>query len=131
MDNESIVRCEIPNDYSNFQKLLLNKGLLTKEHWFSPPEHLSYFNNETISNVFRYCGLKIISMQTTFPNEVFIANKNSNYALNPNLGKNVHRARLLCTNHLVSTDIDTYIEYSESAAKLGFGRNLIVYAKKE
>ncbi len=129
IDSESIVRCDVPNDYSDFQKLLLDKGL-TKNTWFLPPQHLSYFNTKNISAIFDACGLRIVSMQTSFPIEVFIANEHSNYANNKGFGKGAHRARVLCVNHLIDTDIDTYVDYSENAAKLGFGRDLVVYAKK-
>lgn len=37
--------------------------------------------------------------------------------------------RIFCENYLIEKDVAAYIEYSEAAAKLGFGREFIVYAR--
>ena len=125
--SSTILRIVVPNDYSDFQIYLL-KNKLTKNTWFVPPEHLSYFNSQSLKNLLNQCDLKILSFQADFPIEVFLANPNSNYVEQPDLGKGAHNARTTIQNFLIQTDLDSYIEYSESAGKLGFGRDLIVYA---
>lgn len=128
LDQTSALRIRIPNDYSDFQHDLVKSGL-SKNTWFSPPEHLSYFNKTSLINLLEYCGYEIISLQADFPIELFLANPNSNYWQDRSLGKGAHQARTFCENHLIEKDINAYIEYSESAAKLGFGRELIAYAR--
>jgi 2-polyprenyl-3-methyl-5-hydroxy-6-metoxy-1,4-benzoquinol methylase len=125
--SSTILRIVVPNDYSDFQIYLL-KNKLTNNTWFVPPEHLSYFNSQSLKNLLNECSLKILSLQADFPIEVFLANPNSNYVEQPNLGKGAHNARIAIQNFLIQTNLNDYIDYSESAGKLGFGRDLIIYA---
>jgi hypothetical protein len=70
----------------------------------------------------------VLSLQADFPIELFLANPHSNYWRDRSLGKAAHLTRVFCENYLIAEDIDAYIQYSEAAGKLGFGRELIVYA---
>jgi len=100
----------------------------TENTWFTPPEHLSYFNKDGLINIFQHCGYKLASLQADFPIEIFLANKHSNYWKERVLGKEAHLSRVFCENHLIEKNINDYIEYSKAAAQLGFGRQLIAYA---
>ncbi|WP_373532540.1 class I SAM-dependent methyltransferase [Vampirovibrio sp.] len=123
----SAVRIKIPNDYSGFQSQLLESGFTTNT-WFAPPEHLSYFNIESLQRLLAHCGYKLLSLQADFAIEIFLANSNSNYCHNKALGKEAHLARVFVENFLISKNIDDYIAYAEACGKLGFGRCLIAYA---
>ena len=122
----SALRVKVPNDYSDFQLALMDKGF-THNSWFSPPEHLSYFNNDSLISTLEHCGYKLLSLQADFPVELFLANRHSNYWADRSLGKEAHFARVFCENHLIDKDVTDYIAYSEAAAKLGFGRTLLAY----
>jgi 2-polyprenyl-3-methyl-5-hydroxy-6-metoxy-1,4-benzoquinol methylase len=123
----SVLRVKVPNDYSEFQLALLEKGLTTAT-WFAPPEHLSYFDTASLGRVLQHCGYEIRSMQADFPIELFLVNPHSNYAKDRKLGKGAHMTRIFCENFLIGKDTDAYLRYSEAAAELGFGRDLTVYA---
>jgi SAM-dependent methyltransferase len=127
LGRSSAIRIRVPNDYSDFQLALVEKGL-TRNTWFAPPEHLNYFNNEGLINILKLCGYKILSLQADFPIELFLANPHSNYWKDRALGKGAHLTRVFCENFLIEKNVQAYIEYSEAAAKLGFGRELIAYA---
>jgi SAM-dependent methyltransferase len=127
LSEKSAIRIRIPNDYSDFQKALFARNNTTNT-WFSPPEHLSYFNKDGLTNILHHCGYKILSMQADFPIEIFLANNHSNYSKDRSLGKQAHLSRVFCENHLIETNITDYLEYSQAAGKLGFGRELITYA---
>lgn len=126
--DRACLRIKVPNDYSAFQQKLLAHGM-TKNTWFAPPEHLAYFNKESLGKLLRHCGYEILSLQANFPIELFLTNPNANYCHDRSLGKGAHRARVFCENFLIDSDIDAYIEYSEAAGKLGWGRELIVFAR--
>lgn len=126
----TILRIVVPNDYSKFQTFLVERGM-TSNTWFVPPEHLSYFNRTSLLELLSHCGFNALSLQANFPIEIFLANPHSNYVRNRELGKGAHNARVAIQNFLISTDIDGYIKYAESAGNLGFGRDLVVYAAVE
>jgi len=126
MDKDSILRIRVPNDYSSFQKLLLKRGLI-ENTWFTPPEHLSYFNITSLTSLVFSAGFQVHSVQADFPVEVFLAHDRLNYWKNPDLGKPAHMTRVICENYLIKKDIDKYIKYSTLAADLEFGRTLTIY----
>jgi hypothetical protein len=76
-----------------------------------------------------FCGYQVLSIQADFPIEVFLANSHSNYWRNRDLGNEAHKARVFCENYLIEKSVSDYVSYSEAQAKLGFGRELIAYAK--
>jgi 2-polyprenyl-3-methyl-5-hydroxy-6-metoxy-1,4-benzoquinol methylase len=123
-----LLRIRVPNDYSNFQLALMKQGH-THNSWFNPPEHISYFNKTSLCNILAECGYRVQSLQADFPIEIFLANPHSNYWKDRNLGKNAHLTRVFCENHLIESDIENYVKYSEAAGALGFGRELIAYAR--
>jgi SAM-dependent methyltransferase len=123
----STLRIRVPNDYSKFQRALVERGDTTNT-WFNAPEHLSYFDSASLSSLLDHCGYRLLSLQADFPIELFLANPHSNYWRDRSLGKAAHLTRVFCENYLIGEDIDAYIQYSEAAGKLGFGRELIVYA---
>ena len=128
MHNKSVLRITVPNDFSAFQ-LMLIKNSLTEQTWVSPPDHLSYFNSKNLVTFCKAMGYNVISIQCDFPIEVFLTNQNSHYYKDRNLGKEAHRARMLCSNYLKNENVSEYIKFSESAAKLQFGRNITIYLK--
>ncbi|MEM7542577.1 MAG: hypothetical protein AAF384_13495 [Pseudomonadota bacterium] len=127
MRPQTVLRCAVPNDYSDFQATLLSAGLTT-ETWFCPPQHLSYFNVDNIDDFFAECGLAVFSKQVGFPIEVFLCNQNSNYVQDPQKGKEAHKARMMCVDYFIRRDPSAYQQHCEAAAAIDFGRDLIVYA---
>ena len=127
LGRNSAVRLRVPNDYSAFQMALMARGN-TQSSWFAPPEHLSYFNRDGLLNLLQHCGYRVLSLQTGFPIEVFLANPHSNYAKDRKLGKEAHLARVFCENHLIEQGVEAYVDYAEAAGRLGFGRDLLAYA---
>jgi hypothetical protein len=118
----------VPNDFSGFQKYLIQQGF-TKENWISPPEHLSYFNRSSLINLLDSVGYKVISVQADFPIEQFLINKYSNYNGDKGRGKEAHASRVLITNFLAKQNLDRYIDYREASADLDYGRLLTAYVK--
>jgi 2-polyprenyl-3-methyl-5-hydroxy-6-metoxy-1,4-benzoquinol methylase len=126
LNQNSAIRIRVPNDYSKFQEALISSGK-TVNTWFSPPEHLSYFNKDGLTAIIEKCGYRVVSLQADFPIEVFLTNNHSNYWRDRTLGKQAHLSRVFCENYLIENNLSGYIEYSEAAARLGFGRDLIAY----
>lgn len=123
----SALRLKVPNDWSPFQQALVARGC-TRETWFAPPEHLSYFNSENLPAVLAHAGWRLVSLQADFPIELFLANPHADYWADRSRGRAAHQARVFCENYLIGRDLDAYIAYGEAAARLGFGRDLVAYA---
>ncbi|MDC1414758.1 class I SAM-dependent methyltransferase [Gammaproteobacteria bacterium] len=128
LSNKTVLRIQVPNDFSKFQTYLVEMDA-TEETWVQPPEHLTYFNKQSLKNLVENIGLKIISMQADYPIEQFLISDNSNYSKNPNLGKAAHLTRVLTTNFLVNQNVQRLVDYYEAAADLEFGRLLTVYVQ--
>jgi SAM-dependent methyltransferase len=128
MHSDTILRIEVPNDFSSFQGLLVKLDC-TEETWVNPPEHLSYFNTKSLKALLENQGFELLSLQADFPIEQFLINENSNYWKNRKLGKGAHLTRVIVTNYLAEKSLDRLIDYQEAAADLEFGRLLTAYAR--
>ena len=129
MDENTILRIEVPNDFSPMQADLLKRELTT-ETWVTIPEHLSYFGVNSLQNLVNDKGFNIISTQMNFPVEIFLYNRNSNYSVDKTLGKSAHFARLNIFNHLVEINLNGLIEYAEASSLLQLGRTIVLYVRK-
>ncbi len=130
MKNDSILRIEVPNDYSVFQQMLL-ENKMTENTWFVPPEHLHYFSFESIQTFLQANGFRIENIMADFPIELYILNPESNYAKNKSLGKNAHLSRIRANNFIYDQGIENYIQYFSAAANVNMGRQVIVYVSKQ
>lgn len=128
MKPNAVLRVKVPNDYSAFQSFLLEGQNLTQETWVSFPDHINYFNYDSLTQTVLQLGFEVLSVQADFPIEVFLLNSHSNYSKRKELGKEAHMARLRASNYLLKKDISLYKTYSEVAAQLEYGRQLTIYA---
>lgn len=122
------LRIRVPNDYSRFQELLLERGM-THKSWFCPPQHLSYFNRDSLRAVLADCRYELLDLQADFPIELFLTHPGSNYWADRTLGKAAHASRVMVESFLIEESLPDYIDYARAAARLGFGRELIAYAR--
>ncbi|HSW05208.1 class I SAM-dependent methyltransferase [Aquabacterium sp.] len=122
------LRVRVPNDYSRFQQLLLERGI-TRNTWFAPPQHLNYFNRDSLRQLFAHCDYEVLDCQADFPIELFLTHPGSNYWADRSLGKAAHASRVMVENFLIEEDIEAYLDYASAAARLGFGRELIAYVR--
>ena len=130
MTHDSLIRISVPNDYSKFQNFLINSEM-AENTWFCPPQHLNYFNSDNISHFLKDYNFEIVKMIGTFPVEVFLANKHSNYHEDKSKGKGAHEARVRMFNYLFSNfRLDECIDYLESSTKVSLARDLVIFAKK-
>ena len=84
----------VPNDFTHFQKSLLRDGIVEKEYFFAPPEHLNYFNTNNLQIFLSNQNFEILDMWTDFPIEWYLPNTSSNYVANSNCGKAAHNSRV-------------------------------------
>lgn len=128
MDDETLLHIDVPNDYSSFQDLLI-KNNHTSNTWFCPPQHLHYFQFDSIQKLLVGEGFEIVSLQAGFPIEQFLVNEFSNYTKNKHTGKAAHLSRCEISNFLLNQGIDKYIRLKEAFGELSFGRDIHVTVK--
>lgn len=128
--DKSLLRISVPNDYSSFQKFLLEKKYTTNT-WFCPPDHLHYFSFKSLSSLLESLGYEVVIKMGEFPIELYLSNEVSNYTKNKDLGKFAHKSRIEVDNFLFEQGIEKYINYYKASAEIGLSRQVVMYAKKK
>jgi 2-polyprenyl-3-methyl-5-hydroxy-6-metoxy-1,4-benzoquinol methylase len=127
LDDDGLIRIEVPNDNSKLQGLLQRQGSMNLE-WVHPPDHLSYFNFENLPVVLEASGFKVVNMLADFPIELFLSNEYSNYVHNPIKGMAAHESRVMISKLIYQRGLENYIKWSEGVAAAGIGRTCIAFA---
>ncbi len=127
MHSSSILVIVAPNDFSPLHELLLKEGKITREFWLCYPDHLSYFNKESMTNLLLDLGFKIHSIVADNPVDLNLLNDNSNYIEDPKKGKNIHFFRVKSDNFLGNLDSDKLLQIFEIFGSMGVGRDLNYY----
>jgi hypothetical protein len=125
-----MLRVVVPNDYSAFQEALLERDK-THETWFAPPEHLHYFNFESLRELLNSLGYRLKVMMADFPIEIFLLNNHSNYAKDRDVGKEAHYSRVIASNYIFEQGIENYIKYFSACVDVDFGRQVIAYVSAD
>lgn len=125
--DNSILVIEVPNDYSVLQKYLFKKGLIDKEFWFDPPEHVSYFNKNGLVNIAKDAGWNCKFVMADNPIDFNLLNSNTNYIKDRTKGKSCHLARVEIDNLMHSISLEKTVKYFQSLAELGLGRQVIAF----
>lgn len=118
----------VPNDFSLTQKNLLTKGFIDREFWVCPPDHLSYFNYDSLQNTLHHCGFSVRDLISDFPVDWYLFNSESNFINDSSKGKAAHLSRVTIENMLQTNNISDVVSFYRSLARLGSGRNLTAIA---
>lgn len=129
LSQKGVLRVKVPNDFSYLQEYLTKDNLI-KSYWVHPPDHLSYFNFDSLPKILNHCNFNIQKMLGDFPIELFLLHPESNY-VNKNVGKQAHQARIDYTLDLWKRDSIKYIETFTGLAKAKISRSCIAYANKK
>lgn len=129
LDDKGIICVVVPNDYNPFQKVLRDK-LGFNPYWLAPPHHINYFDFNSLENLLKKVGFKILERTAMFPMDMFLL-MGDNYVGNDTLGRQCHAKRkkldiMLNEPTLKGFKIDMY----RLMAKHGIGREMIIYGGK-
>lgn len=124
-----IIRIAVPNDFSIGQ-LAYQDYYDEKSHWIAYPDHINYFNFESLKSVIQTIGFKEVYRTTNFPLE-FLLLGGINYYSSSNMQKQVGPFVKNFENSFKQTgrEKDLNILY-ENLANMGMGRVVIIYAQK-
>lgn len=127
--DNTIVRIQVPNDFSWLQQNLKRDEMIKNEYWVSPPAHLSYFSNESLVKMLNSFDYGIIELLGDFPIELYLMNEKSNYNLDKSTGSAAHKARLYFDVNLFKASIEKYMAFRRGCGQSGVCRNLIAYCR--
>ncbi len=119
----------VPNDCSITQQAALSRGHIDTAFWVAPPDHLSYFDKDSLKNIAEHTGWMCVQMLGDFPIDWFLFHPGSNYVREKSQGKAAHLARVQIENMIHTQPVEAIVEFWAAAAKVGIGRDLTVFLK--
>lgn len=124
LSRNGVLVITVPNDFSYLQKKLLLENKISQPFWVSPPEHLSYFTKESLTNLMEAYNLKESYHIGDYPIDFELLVEESNYINHPDLGKVAHKKRIAVTNLMAEISIERLARYYKSLGDMGFGRDI-------
>ncbi|WP_044410336.1 class I SAM-dependent methyltransferase [Thiomicrospira microaerophila] len=128
--DDGVLVLTVPNDFSPLQLRALDKGLIDTQFWVTLPDHLSYFNTETLLNFVDQLGWQVLDQLADFPIDWFVMNEQSNYVSNPKVGVNAHLARLHLETLIAENHINKVNQFYRALSVIGMGRNTVLFLRK-
>ena len=118
---------EVPNDFNDFQ-IVADAEYNLDEWWVFPPNHINYFSHDSLQELLRGCGYKIIHCTSSFPLDMFLL-FGDQYVGNPKLGRECHNKRVkfeqLMEKH---GKVEKLKKFYNALSELNLGRSISVYA---
>jgi hypothetical protein len=126
LSENGILFAQIPNDFSDLQTLIFNMNFTDKKYWFSPPQHLHYFNDQTFEKFATAMEFQIVDSMGDFPIEMFLLTGTDNYANNKDRGLTAHRSRLHLDLFFAKKGLTEYVDLYRAMYASGITRNILV-----
>lgn len=125
VSKQGIVVVRVPNDFTDIQEAALKK-LNVNPWWITIPDHINYFNFQSLKMLFEDLGLETLVAQGDFPMEMFLL-FGENYLGNPEVGSICHSKR---KSFELSMPPNLRRDLYRCFAKSGIGRNCLLFAKR-
>lgn len=126
----AVLAVTVPNDYSCIQQLLMKEGLIDREFWFVPPQHLHYFNSNNLPMFCRSEGYDVLDAFSDFPIDLFLLHPGSNYVMDARNGPSAHRARVLHDLMIAKAGWDNYLNFYRAMFRVGIGRDITLVLRR-
>lgn len=119
-----------PNDYNPFQHAL-RVVCRYKPWWVDPPEHVNYFDFNSLKNLLSRSGFKVILKETSFPMDIFLL-MGDNYVGNEALGRKCHKKRMVFEKKLALAGLNQIKrQLYQAFAAVGLGREVMLIGMKQ
>lgn len=116
-----------PNEYNPLQLILREMG--HDPWWVAPPQHINYFDFESIKKLLENIGFDIMESTATFPMEFFLL-AGENYIGNDELGRKCHFKRKIFEENLYKFGREQLSLIYKSLADNGIGREFVVIGRR-
>ncbi|MEK7116766.1 MAG: class I SAM-dependent methyltransferase [Patescibacteria group bacterium] len=127
--SNTILIVTVPNDFSFYQNFLLKEKMIDNPFWVIIPDHISYFEKNSLKKICSYAGWQEKEVVADFPIDIFLSNPHSNYIKDKSKGPAAHQARIKLENLFNNVSIKATINLYKAMAELGFGRQITGYYK--
>lgn len=124
-----VVAITVPNDFSPVQAEARALGLIDRDFWVSPPQHLNYFNADNLPRLLERMGFEVLDGFSSFPIDWFLHHPGSNYIADPAAGKPAHRARMALDTLLAKNGIAAFHAFGHALFRCGAGRSITVIGR--
>jgi SAM-dependent methyltransferase len=124
-----VLAITVPNDFSPLQLAARAAGAVDRDFWVAAPQHLNYFNAETLPPLLARMGFEVTLGFASFPIDWFLMHPGSNYVADPAAGKAAHRARMAIDLVLAGQGMAAYLNLARAFFACGAGRSLTVIAR--
>ena len=125
-----LARIAVPNDGSWLQAQVVSRELAEPGFWLAPPDHLNYFNTDTLPRALIAHGWEVVEHLGEFPIDVFLLNPDTGYMRDRSKGRNCHFVRVAFEMGLwKDRSLDAVLDFRRGCARAGIGRNQTVYAR--
>ena len=114
----------VPNDFNPLQAAA-HRELGGRRWWVAVPDHVNYFDLDSIAGLLERIGLEVIDRSSDFPMELFLL-MGDDYRDDPAVGRAVHERRRRVD---LSLDPQTRRAIGRGWAGAGIGRNALVVAR--
>lgn len=129
LPKNGLISIVVPNDF-NLLQFFVNEISSNRKNWFIDiPHHINYFNHQSLSNLLKKIGFKIVDLSTTFPLEFFVLT-GSDYISNPKLGRSIHLERTKFETKFYKKNPEMIENLYNEFAKIGIGREVYIVGKK-
>lgn len=116
---------EVPNDFNRLQESG-REAFDLERWWVRVPDHLNYFDFESLRGLLEGLGFAIETMSTSFPMELFLL-MGDVYVGDPEVGARCHRKRRALEQRMPT---DARRELYAALARIGLGRSCIAVARR-
>lgn len=117
----------VPNDFSIIQQGAIASGHIDNEFWVIYPDHLNYFDFDSLVKTAASTGWTDTEILAGFPVDWYLFHPNSNYIRNNSVGKSAHFARVQIENLIHKKPVEDVIQFWSKMAKLGIGRDITAF----
>ena len=112
--------------------MALDQKIVSETYWVTPPDHLNYFNKDSLVMLIDESGFACKDLFSNFPIEFYLFNNATNYQKIKNVGKSVHESRVILENVISTVPFDSAMNLYRAFAEVGLGRNITgVFQKNE
>ncbi len=115
----------VPNDFNPLQRAAL-AALGGDAWWVVVPDHINYFDHETLRGVVDRLGFEVVDHSADYPMELFLL-MGSDYRHRPRVGSAVHHRRRALE---LALDPATRRAMGRAWAQAGIGRNAFIVARR-